>query len=162
MEEKSFKKHLKNMTEDERIQYNKENCIFCKIIDNKVPSKSVYSDDHVLAVLDLYPANKGHVIVMPKKHYTILPQMPDDEAAYLFKIVKKISNVLLKTFNSEGTSIFVANGFAAGQKSNHILVHIIPRFKNDDLENLNIDSKELSKEEYDKIYSKLVGKDETL
>ena len=63
---------------------HKDNCIICQIIDGKIPSKKIYEDDNILAILDLNGANPGHAFVMPKEHFPIIEQVPDDEFSYLF------------------------------------------------------------------------------
>ena len=118
---------LKNMSPEELKAYQKQNCIFCQIIDGKVQSKKIYEDKIVIGILDINPANPGHVLLLPKEHYAILPQVPENEISHIFMVAKAISNVMLRSLKSEGTTIFVANGVAAGQKAQHFMLHIIPR-----------------------------------
>ena len=110
-----------------------QNCIFCHIISGKVQSKKVYEDSECLAVLDINPANPGHVLLLPKKHYSIMPQMDDLLIGHLFMVSKAMSGALLKALKVEGTNIFVANGAVAGQKAPHFMIHIIPRKEGDGL-----------------------------
>ncbi len=124
----------------------KANCIFCKMASNQVQSKKVYEDEKVLAILDIYPANPGHVLIMPKEHYSIMPLVPDNELGHLFVVAKAISTALLKALNVKGTNIFVANGAVAGQKSPHFLFHLIPRHESDGL-NLKIPRRQISDED---------------
>ncbi|MFW6220556.1 MAG: HIT family protein, partial [Nanoarchaeota archaeon] len=115
-----------------------DNCIFCQIVSKKIPSKIVYEDKLVICILDINPANKGHVLLLTKKHYSLMMQVPDNELSHLFIISKKISFALLKLFNVDGTNIFIANGSIAGQKAPHFMMHIFPRFENDEIDfNLN-------------------------
>lgn len=122
---------LKNMSPEELAEYQKQNCIFCQIINGKVQSKKIYEDDKVIAILDINPANPGHVLLMPKEHYAILPLVPENIIEHLSLSTKKISQICLKTLGVEGTTILVANGLAAGQKAQHFMMHIIPRKEND-------------------------------
>lgn len=110
-----------------------ENCIFCHITSGKVPSKKVYEDEKVVAVLDINPASPGHVLVIPKKHIMILPQMSDEDIGHAFNVAKKLSLHILRVIKAKGTNIFVANGAAAGQKAPHFMIHVIPRDDNDKL-----------------------------
>lgn len=110
-----------------------QNCIFCSIAEGKIQSKQIYSDPHVIAILDINPANPGHVLVIPKKHYSLMMQIPGDEIGHIFKVCKKLSQVLLHAVEADGTNIFVANGALAGQKAPHFMVHIIPRVENDNV-----------------------------
>ena len=122
---------LKNMSPEEVAKYQEQNCIFCQIISGKIPSKKIFEDESVLAILDINPANPGHVLIMPKKHYGMMPQIPDAELAHLFITAKKISNILLNSSYATATNTFIANGQAAGQKAPHFMIHVIPRLEND-------------------------------
>ena len=106
-------------------------CIFCAISEGKVDSKMIYSDDFVMAVLDINPANKGHVLVFPRKHVQVLGQLNDDEVMHLFKIVNKTATAIFENLRAEGTNIFLANGAVAGQNMPHVIVHVIPRYQGD-------------------------------
>ncbi len=130
-EAKAMQEKLKNMSPEELKQFQMQNCVFCQIIEGKVASKKVYEDDKCLAILDINPANPGHVLLMPKEHYSIMPLIPEDIINHLFMISKQISTALLKALKAEGTNIFVANGAAAGQKAQHFMIHIIPRMEKD-------------------------------
>jgi histidine triad (HIT) family protein len=136
-EQEDMQEKLKNMSPEELKAFQMQNCIFCQIIEGKVDSKKVYEDDKCLAILDINPATPGHVLLMPKEHYAIMPVIPEDVIKHLFMISKQISNALLKSLQSQGTNIFVANGAAAGQKAQHFMLHVIPRMENDGL-NLNL------------------------
>ncbi len=130
-EQKILQERLKNMGPEELREFQKQQCLFCQIIHGKVNSRRVYDDDKIVAVLDINPASLGHVLLVPREHYNILPQMNDDEISHLFNVAKGISGALLRAFQVQGTSIFVANGASAGQKAQHVMVHIIPRNEGD-------------------------------
>ena len=109
------------------------NCIFCHLATGRVKARKVAEDSDVVAILDINPASPGHVLVLPKKHYMIMPQMPDQEIGHIFSVAKSVSGLLLRALKVRGTNIFVANGAAAGQKAPHAMVHVIPRMENDGL-----------------------------
>ncbi|HLD86500.1 MAG TPA: HIT family protein, partial [Candidatus Nanoarchaeia archaeon] len=88
-------------------------------------------DDQVFAVLDINPAQSGHILLLPKEHYAIMPQLPADTLSHIFLVAKKLSNALLRVLDAKGSNILVANGVAAGQKAQHFMVHIIPRREKD-------------------------------
>ena len=67
-----------------------ENCIFCKIIAGEIPSTAVYEDEDFRAILDVNPAARGHVIILPKKHAANIFELEEAEAAKVFPIAKKI------------------------------------------------------------------------
>ncbi|MBW2982116.1 HIT domain-containing protein [Candidatus Woesearchaeota archaeon] len=143
---KALQEKLKNMSPEELKEFQKKQCIFCQIIDGKVSSKKIYEDDICVAVLDINPANPGHLLLMPKEHYQIMPMIPDEELAHLSMVAKALSHAMLKVLKAEGTDIFIANGIAAGQRAQHFMVHIIPRKQGDKLP-LDIPQKDLSPEE---------------
>lgn len=122
---------------DEIIAQQKEQCIFCKIIKGEIPTIKVYEDDLVIAIMDINPATKGHVLIMPKEHYPIMPLIPRPAFEHLFKITKYISRAVKEGVPSTRTSIFIANGAVAGQQSAHFMMHILPRDDSDSLSNLD-------------------------
>ena len=129
-------------------------CIICQIIADKIPSKKVYEDELVMAVLDVNGANHGHCFVMPKNHYPIIEQVPDIEIARLFQVSNKISSAIFESLGAQGTNIFVANGIPAGQTVAHFTINVIPRKENDGI-NLQWQPKQLSEEEMSTIELKL-------
>lgn len=130
---KALEEKIKNMSPEELKEFQKQQCIFCQIIEGKIPSKQIYSDEHCLAVMDVNPAAPGHVLLLPKEHYAIMPQIPDEVIGHLFTAAKHISQLMLKKLKVGGTTVFVANGLVAGQKAQHFMIHIIPRKEGDGL-----------------------------
>lgn len=108
-----------------------ENCIFCKIIAGEIPSTAVYEDDDFRAILDVNPAARGHVIIIPKKHAANIFELDDEDGAKIFPIAKKIAAALMKTYHCDGVNILQNNGEAAGQTVFHLHVHVVPRFYGD-------------------------------
>jgi histidine triad (HIT) family protein len=153
-EQKEYsEEELKNMSAEEIAELQKQNCIFCKIASKEIPSKIVHEDPDVICVLDINPASEGHILVFPKKHYMIMPHIPDDILSKVFKNVKLMSNTLLQTLQCKGTTVFVANGVAAGQKAPHVLIHVFPRRENDDL--VKLPQYEMNDEQIAKLKSTL-------
>jgi len=132
-----------------------QQCIFCHIATGKIPAKKVYEDDKVTAVLDINPSSPGHILVIPKEHVAIMPQMSEDLVAYLGMIAKQLSHALIRALKVEGTSIFVANGVAAGQRAPHFLLHVIPRRPDDNIA-LQPPIVKLDQKTTDAIYDKLL------
>ena len=100
-------------------------CIFCKIISKEIPAKILYEDDDSISFLDAFPVAKGHTLVIPKKHFTKLQDMPTDLNQKLFASVHKMIN---KVDALEGsTLVAVHNGKESGQEVPHVHVHLIPR-----------------------------------
>lgn len=122
------------LSDEEREElFGQQQCPFCLIGEGKIPSKKVYEDDDCIAVLDINPANKGHVILFTKKHYPLMTLLEDKEAANLFTIANKLCKVVFESLSAKGTNLFVANGAAAGQVSPHAIINIIPRFEKDEV-----------------------------
>jgi histidine triad (HIT) family protein len=108
-------------------------CIFCKIIAGEIPSKKIYEDDHHLAFLDIFPASKGHSLVIPKEHHTDIHSMSSTQYGEMALVAKKVADLLHVKLNSEGTTIFQMNKEAGWQTVFHAHMHVIPRWKNDGL-----------------------------
>jgi histidine triad (HIT) family protein len=119
------------LTPEQMAEAAKQQCIFCQIASGQVASKKIYEDDKVVAVLDINPANPGHVLLMTKEHYVVMPQIPDDVVAHIGMITKALSHALLRALKAQGTTIFVANGVTAGQRAQHFMLHLIPRMEGD-------------------------------
>lgn len=150
----AMKEKLSQMSPEELKEFQKKQCIFCQIISGKVASKKIYSDDKCTAILDINPANPGHILLIPNEHYSIMPLMPPDEIKHLFMVAKALAQASLKALEAQGTNIFVANGTAAGQKAQHFMIHVIPR-KEDDNFNLTIPEKPMSESDAKQIIDRL-------
>lgn len=108
-------------------------CIFCKIINNEIPCSQVYEDNKTLAFLDIRPINKGHILVIPKKHFNTILDIPDNLLKEIITVIKKISKSLKKSLKADGFNIMISSFPAAGQEVMHAHFHIIPRFAGDGL-----------------------------
>ena len=149
---------LANMSPEQRQELQKQNCIFCHIISGKVASKKIYEDDKVLAILDINPANPGHILLLIKEHYQVMPQIPDDEISYMFMVAKAISHACLNALKAQGTNIFIANGMIAGQKASHFMLHIIPRANVDGIKIFDLPEKNIPDEVSEQIRLGLTNK----
>lgn len=118
---------------EKRMQLMKENCIFCKIIKKEIESQIIFEDDVCLAILDINPATKGHILLMPKEHYMLMPQVPDQVLGHLTYISKYMSDLLKQTLACDDVSLYIANGAAAGQQAMHFMAHLIPRYPGDNI-----------------------------
>src|SRR3989338_10523973 len=153
---KALQEKIKNMSPEELKEFQKKQCIFCQIIAGKIQPKKVYEDEKVLAILDINPANPGHILIMTKEHYSIMPQLPDDETSHVFMVVKSLSNSMLRSIDAQGTNIVVANGITAGQRAQHFMVHLIPRKENDGI-NFTLPQKTMEQQEIESIGNKLIA-----
>ncbi len=112
-----------------------ENCIFCKIVAGDIPCNKVYEDQNVISFMDINPINKGHLLVIPKKHFQEVKDYDEETGMHLFNAAVKIEKALRKVdeIKLEATSFVMANGKAAGQEVFHSHLHIIPRYENDNM-----------------------------
>lgn len=115
-----------------------DKCIFCQIASKQLPTNVVYEDDSVIAFLDIRPSNPGHTLVVPKKHYETLLDMPEEEVAHLIKVVKHVAESMMDAMNADGFNILQNNKEAGYQLIPHAHFHVVPRFKNDGLQLGNI------------------------
>ena len=98
------------------------------MISGKCPYYEIYHDSNIIAILDKYPIDKGHSLVITKKPYEKLTDMSNKEVAELFSKIPKIANAIIKATNADAFSIAQNNGKAAKQIIPHVHVHIIPRY----------------------------------
>lgn len=107
-------------------------CVFCDIIEGKIPSAKVYEDGNVFAILDISQTTKGHTLVMPKKHYENFLQIPDEELGDLMKTVKMLASKITDALGANGVNVLINTNEVAGQTVMHAHVHIIPRYDGSD------------------------------
>lgn len=130
-------------------------CVFCSIIAGKIPCEKVYENSNVIAFLDIKPINKGHTLVVTKKHYEDLFSTPEKELAEITATAKKIGDALMKAVKADGINLGMNVKPAAGQLVMHTHLHIIPRFANDGLKHWP--GKEYGKGEAGEIKNSLVN-----
>ena len=102
--------------------------IFTDIIEGKRPGFIIFEDDKHIAILDKYPIDTGHSLVIPKTPYEKITDMPKNEVASLFSLVPQVANAILKATGAVAFSIAQNNGKEAKQIIPHVHVHIIPRY----------------------------------
>lgn len=107
-------------------------CLFCKIIGKEIPAEIIYEDDKTVAILDINPRAPGHTMVLPKFHSETILDFPENEIESLFLAVKKITQMIQEGLNPEGFTIGINHGKISGQVVDHLHIHVIPRFKNDE------------------------------
>ncbi len=123
---------IQTLSPEEREQLvGKQECPFCLMVKGDIPTKKVYEDDKMLAILDIRPASKGHVLLFPKEHYRVMSTVPEAIVGELFKKANAIATAIFDSVQAQGTNIFLANGPVAGQTAPHVLINIIPRFQKD-------------------------------
>ena len=131
-------------------------CIFCKIISKEIPAKILYEDDYSISFLDAFPVAKGHTLVIPKKHFAKIQDMPPDLNQKLFDSVHKMINKVDALEDS--TLVAVHNGKESGQEVPHVHVHLIPRSVTDSagpVHSMFKNKIELSDSEYETLVNEL-------
>lgn len=124
---------------------NKNNdCVFCKIASGEIPCKKIYEDEKVIAFLDVNPVSRGHSLVIPKKHFENIFDIEEDTLKDIMYVVKTISLTLKENLNADGINIIHSSGKEAQQSVFHFHIHLVPRYKED---NLNV----LSKSNYNEL-----------
>ena len=107
-----------------------ENCIFCMIIDGKIPSRRVYEDENCIAMLDINPATPGHTLILPREHRKDLSEMDEELAGKLMMAARRIGMLQKERLGAVGFNVIQNNGEAAGQTVPHFHIHVIPRYEN--------------------------------
>jgi len=124
-----------------------KNCIFCKIVKNEIASKKIYENEKVLAFLDINPVSKGHLLIIPKKHFENIYEIKESYLKEIISVAKIIAESLKKSLNASGINILHASGKDAQQSVFHFHIHLVPRYKDDgfdiwpksDYKELNLD-----------------------
>lgn len=132
-----------------------ENCIFCRIANGEIPSKTIYEDEEFRVILDLGPAAKGHALILPKDHYANLYELPDETASHVMLLAKKMAARMTDKLQCDGFNLMQNNGETAGQTVFHFHMHLIPRYK-DDNQKINWNPGKPSQEELEEIRKQIV------
>ena len=127
-----------------------ENCIFCKIANGEIPSRTLYEDDDFRVIMDLAPATKGHSLILPKSHFKNLYEVSDDIATKVLPLAKKMATVMTEKLGCDGFNLVQNNNEIAGQTIFHFHMHLVPRYA-DDGQKLVMKPNEVSAEELDAI-----------
>ena len=104
------------------------NCIFCKIANGDIPSTTLYEDEDFRVILDLGPASYGHALILPKKHYRDVTELPKTLGGKVLPLGGKIGKAMMKGLDAQGFNLVQNNGSEAGQTVMHFHMHIIPRY----------------------------------
>ena len=108
-----------------------DNCIFCKIANGEISAATLYEDEDFRVILDLGPASKGHALILPKTHAANIYEISDEMAAKAMILAKKMATKMTDVLKCDGFNIVQNNGEQAGQTVFHFHMHLIPRYKGD-------------------------------
>lgn len=109
----------------------KDDCIFCKIANGEIPSRTIYEDEKFRVILDLGPATRGHALVLPKEHFANVFELPEDWCRDAFVLAKRMAAQMTQKLGCVGFNLVQNNGEAAGQTVPHFHIHLIPRYEDD-------------------------------
>ena len=112
---------------------NSQECLFCKIAKGEIPSATIFENSEFKVILDKFPANKGHILIIPKEHIENIYEMDSELGGKLFSLAINIAKILKKELNIEGLNILQNNGKIAGQSVFHFHLHLIPRYQDDEV-----------------------------
>ena len=129
-------------------------CIFCKIANGEIPSKTLYEDEDFRVILDLGPATKGHALILPKEHAANLYELDDSLASKVLVLAKKMATIMQEKLHCDGLNLVQNNGEVAGQTVLHFHLHLIPRYK-DDQQNILWKPTSPSGEELDAVWEQI-------
>ena len=107
-----------------------ENCIFCKIIKGEIPCSKIYEDKEILAFLDINPVNYGHSLVIPKNHFKMMVDVPNEDLSNIFLKSKELMKIIRETVKADYVAVSVV-----GIDVPHFHVHLVPRYFNDGMAN---------------------------
>lgn len=108
-----------------------EDCIFCKLANGVFDSATLYEDELFRVILDLGPASKGHALILPKKHYANIYELPEEVAMKAMALAKRMAGAMTEALACDGFNLVQNNGKAAGQTVFHFHMHLIPRYEGD-------------------------------
>ncbi len=103
-----------------------KDCIFCKIVNGEIPSKKIYEDENVIAIMDISPKVNGHSLVIPKKHVTDLTSISDEEILNVNNVAKKLVTRFMNKLNVRGVTCGV--NYGDSQEVKHYHMHILPNY----------------------------------
>ncbi len=129
------------------------NCLFCKIINNEIPSFCFYEDDLVKVILDISPSTNGDSLIITKKHFESIFDLDEKTFNHLHSVIKKIYPFFEEKLKCHGLTIVTNNHY--GQDIKHFHVHLTPRYENDQIKNTS--NKEILKS-LEEIYRSLMNK----
>jgi len=110
-----------------------QTCPFCKIIRRDEACIQLYEDENTLAFMDKHPANDGHCLVIPRRHYETIFEVPPEEFAAMARTAVRVAAGVQRALQPTGLSLVQANGTSAGQSVMHVHMHVLPRRDGDNL-----------------------------
>lgn len=110
-----------------------QDCLFCRIVADELPSQKVFEDDTTVAFMDINPWTKGHCLVVSKEHAATIFELSEDSAIGVMRVAHRLAPAIKEAVDAEGLNLLQSNGRAAWQQVDHVHLHLIPRWFNDPL-----------------------------
>lgn len=108
-------------------------CIFCKIIAGELPATVVHEDERTVAIMDISPATRGHLLVIPRRHARDLREIEGEDLQAVMRVAQELARRVLERLGADGVNLLNSTGSAAWQTVFHFHVHVIPRYEDDPL-----------------------------
>lgn len=108
-------------------------CVFCKIVGGEIPAVKVLDEDLVIAFMDINPASRGHMLIVPKRHAENIFEISDGDLAAVISAVRRCATAARDALKAAGVTILQLNGKASDQIVPHLHIHVMPRWENDGL-----------------------------
>jgi histidine triad (HIT) family protein len=108
-------------------------CLFCKIVAGEIPATRIYEDDRTIAFMDINPATRGHVLVVPREHARDLMEIAPKDLSAVAKAAQKVAKTMGERLGADGVNLLNSYGRAAWQTVFHFHMHVIPRYAGDPL-----------------------------
>ena len=109
------------------------NCIFCSIVEGRLPAFVVYEDEYFLAIMDRYPGTTGEVLILPKRHVADIYGLNEQESAAIMPLAIRIAKKMRDVLGMDGLNLLQNNGKQAGQEIDHFHLHLLPRYVGDEV-----------------------------
>jgi histidine triad (HIT) family protein len=110
-----------------------DDCLFCKIVAGELPAEKVAEDERTVAFMDINPATRGHLLVVPRKHARDLLDIEPDELAAVAQAAQRMGRRAVDALDADGVNLINSCGAAAWQTVFHFHIHVIPRYADDPL-----------------------------
>jgi histidine triad (HIT) family protein len=148
-----LKQQIQNATPEQlekfiSSQQGDDKCIFCEIVSGNIETIKVFEDSAIFVMMDINPANLGHIIIIPKQHHQFIFQIPDEILWDIMRTAKLIIPSLINITRAKGFNILMSQGTAGQQRVNHFSLNIIPRFENDKV-SFEMERKQMTEEQKD-------------
>ena len=108
-------------------------CLFCKIVAGEIPATRIHEDERTVAFMDINPATRGHVLVVPREHSRDLLAIDPEDLDAVVRSAQKVASTMPDRLGADGVNLLNSCGRAAWQTVFHFHVHVIPRYAADPL-----------------------------